>query len=126
MKCEYCENPHPSEETYVCASCSKLTTNNPDNLLIESLQDLLTITQNQRNELATLSWRYTIAVASLRSDLYDLFRKPNARTLEEWVEVLQRGYQLCELPRDLSDFHDRFRQRNINKDDYRDRGGVID
>ena len=52
MKCEYCETPDPTDDTYVCPQCSAKALDDPDSLLVKVLQEQLHIMQTQRKEIA--------------------------------------------------------------------------
>ena len=64
MKCEYCETPDPTDETYVCAHCTAKGMDAPDALLIKVLQDEL---QRTRAELDYCVYEINLAVSRIQS-----------------------------------------------------------
>jgi len=54
MKCEYCETPQAGEETFVCNECLLAHSENPDELLIETLQEQLQLVARERDEVRAL------------------------------------------------------------------------
>ena len=64
MKCEYCETPAPTDETYVCSQCASKALDDPDALLIKVLQDEL---QRTRAELDYCVYEINLAVSRIQS-----------------------------------------------------------
>jgi len=54
MRCEYCETPQAGEETFVCNECLLAHSENPDELLIETLQEQLQLVAKERDEARAL------------------------------------------------------------------------
>ena len=120
MKCEYCETPDPTDDTYVCPQCSAKALDDPDSLLVKVLQEQLHIMQTERQEIAQALFDYTIKVASLKNVIWDFLRTPEAFDITEWQNRYKWHYDNTTTPDHLVRFIDQYR-RHGNLDRYADR-----
>lgn len=72
-------------------------------------------------ELADKLFDYSISVAALRSQIFDLLHDKYDRDVEGWKNQFEHYYKQTELPDSLFVFMERYRSRGKTTDQYAER-----
>ena len=127
MKCEYCETPDPTDETYVCSQCASKALDDPDALLIKVLQDEL---QRTRAELDYCVYEINLAVSRIQSisqrvkTFFSALDRGDMKPV--WRNQVEVMFKTDLLPREFVIFVNRHHSKmysHIDYDQYADRRG---